>query len=291
MVEPTRRVTNDPAPAVREALAPLLVRPAATAIVTDFDGTLAPIVVDPYQARPLAGVAETLGSLARRFALVAVVSGRSVSFLERLLVVSDPDSGGTPVSGAGAPPIHLVGLYGLERLRGDGRITVEPQAERWRPVVDDAAARLSRDAPAGVLVEPKGLAVTVHWRHAPEAADWVVSVVDAEMQRSGLRSHPGRLSVELRPPLDVDKGSVVRGLTESCEAACYFGDDLGDLPAFAALTALSSEAGMRTVSIAVADKESDPLVSESADITLAGPTEALDALAWLAAAPSDDSER
>jgi trehalose 6-phosphate phosphatase len=289
MGEPTRRVTTDPAPAVRTALGPLLVRPAATAVVTDFDGTLSPIVVDPYEARPLAGAAETLALLARRFAVVAVVSGRSVSFLQRVLVVSDPESGGTPVT-SNAHRIHLVGLYGLERSGVSGRITVEPQAERWRPVVDDAVARLRRDAPAGVLVEPKGLAVTVHWRHAPEAVDWVASAVDAEVERSGLRSHSGRLSVELRPPLDVDKGSVVRGLTESCEAACYFGDDLGDLPAFAALAALSIEAGMRTVSIAVADEESDPLVSESADITLAGPTEALEALAWLAAAPGGDSE-
>ncbi len=290
MVEPNRRATPDPAPAVRKALGPLLVRPAATAVVTDFDGTLSPIVVEPHAARPLAGAAETLALLARRFAVVAVVSGRSVSFLEQLLVVPDPESGGAPASGRAAHQVHLVGLYGLERLGGSGRITVEPEAERWRPVVDAAAAKLRREAPAGVLVEPKGLAVTVHWRHAPEAVDWVVSAVDAEVERSGLRYHPGRLSLELRPPLDVDKGSVVRGLTESCEAACYFGDDLGDLPAFAALAALSTEVGMRTVSIAVADEESDPLVSDSADLTLAGPTEALDALAWLATAPSGDSE-
>jgi trehalose 6-phosphate phosphatase len=289
MVEPTRREATDPGPAVRTALAPLLVQPAATAVVTDFDGTLAPIVVDPYEARPLAGAAETLALLARRFAVVAVVSGRSVSFLEQFLIVTGPGSDGEPASSAAGHRIHLVGLYGLERLGEDGRITVEPQAEHWRPVVVEVAAKLRMDAPAGVLVEPKGLAVTVHWRHAPEAVDWVVSAVDSEVERSGLRAHPGRLSVELRPPLDVDKGSVVRGLTESCEAACYFGDDLGDLPAFAALAALSSDVGMRTVSIAVADQESDPLVSESADVTLAGPSEALGALAWLAAAPSSGS--
>ncbi|MGD0312524.1 MAG: trehalose-phosphatase [Acidimicrobiales bacterium] len=279
-------MTSDPVPAVRSALAPLLVRPAATAVVTDFDGTVSPIVENPSEARPLDGVAETLASLARRFAVVAVVSGRSVSFLEQRLVVTDPEAVGDPASTGPAHRVQLVGLHGLERLGADGRITVEPEAERWHHVVIDTAERLRHGAPAGVLVEPKGLAVTVHWRHAPDAVDWVESTVAREVERTGLGAHGGRFSVELRPPVDVDKGSVIRGLTGSCEAACYFGDDLGDMPAFEALAALSTEVGMRTVSVAVVDDESNPLVAESADVTVAGPTEALAALAWLAAAPT-----
>jgi trehalose 6-phosphate phosphatase len=132
-----------------------------------------------------------------------------------------------------------------------------------------------------VLVEPKGLAVTVHWRRAPEAEGWVAGAVAAEVERSGLRAHPGRLSVELRPPLDIDTGSVVRELAASCSAACYFGDDLGDLPAFAALAAMRRE-GTLTVSVAVLDPESDPAVAAAADLTVSGQRQALDALAWLA---------
>ncbi len=102
------------------------------------------------------------------------------------------------------------------------------------------------------------------------------------------------MSVELRPPLDVDKGTVVRSLAEGCSAACYFGDDLGDLPAFSVLADLRGE-GRDTVAVAVLDPESDPRVGAAADLTLAGQQEALDVLAWLAAsagpAPGDRERR
>jgi trehalose 6-phosphate phosphatase len=242
-------------------------------VLTDFDGTLSPIVKNPHEARPLEGTGTVLAALARRFAEVAVVSGRSVSFLAEHLRVdppTDPDH-----------RIRFVGLYGLERSQGDGPISREPESGAWQPAIDAAVAALRRHAPAGVLVEPKGLAVTVHWRRAPEAEGWVAGAVAAEVERSGLRAHPGRLSVELRPPLDIDKGSVVRELAASCSAACYFGDDLGDLPAFAALAAMRRE-GTLTVSVAVLDPESDPAVAAAADLTVSGQRQALDALAWLA---------
>lgn len=260
---------------LRAVLAPLLARPASTAVLTDFDGTLSPIVRDPSEARPLDGSAEVMAELARSFAVVAVISGRPVSYLEEHLalpVPTDPEH-----------RVRLVGLYGLERSWGDGRITVEPEAAAWGVVVADAVARLRQGAPRGVLVEPKGLAVTVHWRGAPRSEGWVNTAVGAEAERSGLRAHPGRMSVELRPPLEVDKGSVVRGLAASCSAACYFGDDLGDLPAFETLADMGRE-GMSTLSIAAVDDESDPSVAAAADVVVAGPRRALAVLAWLAAA-------
>jgi len=272
-----------PSPGVRAALAPLLSHPESTAILTDFDGTLSPIVKNPYEARPLDGAAEVMASLARRFAEVAVISGRSVAYLEEHLVPAEPSDRGHRV--------RLVGLYGLEQSWGDGRITVEPGAEAWHRVIDAAVVALQEGAPEGVLVEPKGLAVTVHWRRAPEAEGWVTEAVAAEVERAGLRAHPGRMSVELRPPLDVDKGSVVRALAGSCSAACYFGDDLGDLPAYAELAAMRDR-GVVTVSVAVLDDESDPRVAAAADVTMSGQRAALGALAWLAqAAAAEPGDR
>jgi trehalose 6-phosphate phosphatase len=273
---PSRR--RPPSPAVRRALAPLLVDPATTAIVSDFDGTLSSIVDRPAEARPLDGAVDVLALLARRFRLVAVVSGRPVSFLVEYL--TEPGAG----AGADAPPPHLVGLYGLEVATGDGRITPEPEAARWRPVIDEVAGRLRSGAPPGALVEAKGLAVTVHWRTAPEAESWASAAVATESETTGLLSHRGRMSLELRPPLAIDKGSVVRRLLQGCSAACYFGDDLGDLPAFAALADATAEDGTATVAVAVADDESPPEVLEAADLVLRGPGQALDALEWLALA-------
>ena len=275
---PQRPVVGEvgPAPDVRTALGPLVARPASTAILTDFDGTLSPIVADPYEARPLDGADAVMASLAGQFGEVAVISGRPVSFLEEHLAV--------PRAAHGGRRVRLVGLYGLEQSWGDGRIEVEPAAAPWRRVVDAAVARLQRGAPPGVLVEPKGLTVTVHWRRAPEAEGWVTAAVSDEVGRSGLLAHPGRMSVELRPPLAVDKGSVVRRLVAACSAACFIGDDVGDLPAFDALHAMAAEGGIDAVAVAVVDQESDPRVAAAADVVVEGQTRALELLAWLSRA-------
>src|SRR4051812_8239399 len=67
--------------AAARAVAALGAAPARTALLCDFDGTLAPIVDDPAAAGPLPGAVEVLARLSERLGLVAVVSGRPVSFL------------------------------------------------------------------------------------------------------------------------------------------------------------------------------------------------------------------
>jgi trehalose 6-phosphate phosphatase len=253
-------------------------------VVTDFDGTLAPIVEDPAAARPLPGAVEVLGRLAERFGVVAVVSGRPASFLAEHL---SPPPGG---AGPGASRVRMVGVYGLEWRGEDGEITLEPAADRWRPVVEAVVGRLRGAAPRGVTVEPKGLGVTVHWRRAPGEEAWVVASVAAESERTGLVAHPGRMSCELRPDLGIDKGSTIRRLVVGCSAACYLGDDLGDLPAFAALADLAASGAIATASVAVVDAETDPVVPEAADLEVPGPAAALALLRWLADAPSGTGE-
>ncbi|MGH9078857.1 MAG: trehalose-phosphatase [Acidimicrobiales bacterium] len=268
-------------PDVTRVLAPLAEHPATTAVITDFDGTLAPIVLDPAGARPLEGAVDAMARLAQRFGVVAVVSGRPAPFLLDRIA----SGGDATVRPAGPSSIRVVGLYGLEWAGDDGEIIVDPAVERWRPVVGAAADRLRAAAPSDVEVEPKGLAVTVHWRRAPGAADWVIAAVEAEAASTGLRSHPARMSVELRPPIAADKGSAVRALTAGCSAACYLGDDVGDLPAFAALAELASTDGLFTASIAAVDDESPPEVAEAADVVVPGPLGALAVLEWLAGPP------
>ena len=113
-------------PGTEALLSPLLVDPAATALITDFDGTLSPIVEDPAAARPLDGVADLLVRLSRRFGVVAVVSGRPAAFLaEHLSAVDD-----------GARQLRLVGLYGLEEIGPDGAVHLADGAGPWLAVVD-----------------------------------------------------------------------------------------------------------------------------------------------------------
>lgn len=267
---------------VPDRLAPLLVDPGRTALVTDFDGTLSPIVEVPADARPLDGVPDVLARLSRRFASVCVVSGRTVGFLwDRLgRVAADPDT-----------PVHLVGLYGMESAAPDGTPVLDESAAEWMPVVRDAARLLRADAPDGIEVELKGPAVTVHFRRAPGAAGWAAERTGAVAAATGLVAHGGRLSVELRPELGLDKGTVVRRMSRGCSAVAFFGDDLGDLPAFAELARLRAGGGIDTVGVAVLDAETAPEVAAAADLSVDGPAGALSVLQLLADAPATGPPR
>ena len=168
----------------------------------------------------------------------------------------------------------------METVAPDGTVVPDPRVVPWLPVVAGVADRLADGAPEGVLVERKGPAVTVHWRRAPGEADRMAAEVAEEAARTGLVVHPGRRSSELRPPLAIDKGTVVAELAVGCSAACFLGDDLGDLPAFAALGRLA-DAGASTVGVAVTDAETAPEVAASADLVVDGPEGAAAVLAWL----------
>ena len=252
-----------PAPLWRMAAAP-----AHSALFLDFDGTLAAIVEDPTGARPLPGVPALLADLARPFALVAVVSGRPTAFLAEVL---------------GAPSgVVLAGLYGLERALAG------PELAAWAAVIDAVVAEARAEAPAGVYVEPKGLTVTLHWRRAPEHRDWVLAFAERQHAQRGLDVHHGRTERELRPPLPVDKGTVVRALAAEhagqLRAVAVFGDDVGDLPAFDAVGELAAPDGrpLAAFRVAAVDAESPPEVAARADFTVQGATGAAELLRVLA---------
>jgi Trehalose-phosphatase len=65
-------VTPTPDKVLAEHAARVAAQAQTTALCLDFDGTLAPIVDDPNQARPLPGMVEVLGQLAARFACCRV---------------------------------------------------------------------------------------------------------------------------------------------------------------------------------------------------------------------------
>lgn len=234
--------------------------PSTTAIVTDFDGTLSPIVEDPDAALPLPGVVDALHDLAVRYGRVAVVSGRPVAFLRDRLELADRPSS----------PLFVSGLYGIEWLE-DGEARVHETAEAFAGAVAGAADRAEVAAPPGVYVERKGYSVTIHVRNAPDQLDWARSWSEATSHTTGLALHAGRMSFELRPPIEVDKGSVVDAVIQGASAACFLGDDLGDLPAFDALDRLRAAAGAATVRIGVRSAEAPAELLERADLVVDGP--------------------
>ncbi len=244
-------------PGVPQLFASFVADPAHAGLFTDFDGTLAPIVDDPTRSRPLPGAADVLDRLAGHLGVVAVVSGRPVSVLSSFL----PST------------VTLSGLYGLQRLVG-GRRDDHPDALRWVRVVDEVVARSVADGPVGMRVEHKDLSVTLHYREHPELAEAVQEWSTAESARSGLERHAARMSVELHPPIPADKGTALRDLASGLASVCFVGDDVGDLPAFAALDTLASR-GVATVKVAVRSVEQDPRLIAAADLTVDGPNAVL----------------
>ncbi len=256
-------------PEVTQALAPLLVDPARSALLFDFDGTLAPIVDDPDDARPAPGVVELLDELSGRFGVVGAVSGRPVDFLEAHLPAA----------------MVLSGLYGLEWSRGGERRAGSDDAEQWRPVVADAAARAEAAGIDGVRVEAKGLSVTLHYRNRPGSGPQVEALARELASDTGLADRAAKMSVELHPPVAADKGLAVRELAQGAGAVLYVGDDVGDLPAYEALAELRA-GGTPAVAVAVATAELPEQVRAVADLVVAGADGVVELLRSLAAGGS-----
>lgn len=252
-----RNPDQTPRDAREDAVGLLAARPGRAGLFLDFDGTLAPIVADPETSAMPPELRPVLADLASALRVVAVVSGRPASFLAER---------------ADVPGASLLGLYGLETWEGHLAVP-HPDAAEWAPRSREAVGRLraALDGAEGVWVEDKGLAVAVHWRNAPERADAereVLLVIEALSAETGLEPVPGKLVAELRPPVTWDKGDAVRAVAAeaSLDAVVYVGDDLGDLPAFAAARDLGG------IALAVGGgAETPPELLTAADGLLDGP--------------------
>jgi trehalose 6-phosphate phosphatase len=262
-----------------QVIAAVAASPAATLLATDFDGTLSLIVDDPDAAIPLPGAAQVLQSLASSLGELAIVSGRPVEFLvDRLSVqLSAADQSGLPDS------LTLVGLYGLQQIRHGVR-SDHPESVAWPERVAALASAARTNGPAGMRVELKGLSITLHYRGQPQLCDQVEQYARELAATSGLVARTARMSVELHPPIDVDKGTVLLTLAHQLAGPVLFlGDDVGDLPAFDALDTLA-ESGLQVFRILAQSEESDDELLRRADLILDGPSAMIDLLFQIEAA-------
>ena len=262
MTRPRSATPGDgPTPDGRAGLDALLADPRHALIASDFDGTLAPIVDRPGDARAHRGAVPALTALAGAVGTVAIITGR-------------PAEDAVALGGFGAVPgLIVIGHYGWQRWQ-DGRLT----AAETPPAVAAARAALpgvlrAAGAPDGTWIEDKAHAVAVHTRRTadPEAALRSLRDPLGELAvRLGLAAEPGRFVIELRPP-GVDKGTALTGLAgeRAARSVLYCGDDLGDLRAFAAVRALRAD-GIPGCAVASASPES-PQVAAAADLVVAGP--------------------
>lgn len=228
----------------------LAAEPARAAVILDIDGTLAPIVPRPEDARVPDETRAQLRRLQGRYALVACVTGRPRDDASRVV---------------GVTGLRIVGEHGLE---------LAPEADAWSDRIRSFA-----DA-TGLPAERKRLTVTYHFRGAADelAARAELQEVAARAEAAGLVPRFGRKVLEIRPPVAADKGTAVRALLAEAglRRAVYAGDDTTDLDAFEALSDL--ELGVR---VAVLSDEVPPGLRESADLVVAGPDGLLEALRLL----------
>jgi trehalose 6-phosphate phosphatase len=227
---------------VDDVLARLREEPGLAAVLLDVDGTLAPIVARPELAAVPEETRAEVRRLAGLYALVACVSGRTGEEAARLV---------------GVGGVVYVGVHGLE---------LAPEAEAWRETLRPFASE------RWPWLEDKGLTVAFHWREAEdeEEARGSLEAVAERARAAGLEARWGRKVLELRPPVEADKGTAVRALLSErgLQRALYAGDDTTDVDAFRGLDGLEV-----AVRIAVASAEGPPALRQAADVVVASPEE------------------
>jgi trehalose 6-phosphate phosphatase len=248
-----------------DVLAPLLADPRRAAVLLDIDGTLAPIVRHADDAHVPEPTRLPLIAIAKRYGLVACVSGRRATTARRIVSLGS---------------ITYIGNHGAEILRGGQTVAeIEPHVAEWaRRVRSFGEGELQGEDLHRLRVrgEDKDVIFGFHWRGAPdeEAAEEAVRGVAARAEAAGFVTHWGRKILEVRPAVELNKGLGVAHLLGEADVdvALYAGDDRTDLDAFAALREAVAQGTLReAICLGVASDETPPELEESADLLVDGP--------------------
>jgi trehalose 6-phosphate phosphatase len=250
--------------------------PSRTAILTDVDGTLAPIVERPELAAVPPAASRALRRLSERYALVGCVSGRRALEARRLV---------------GVDALAYAGNHGLELLRpGEAEPRFDPAIDGRQGAAADFVAALGADglAAAGLRVEDKGPIQALHWRGAAEEAEAErrAAEIAADAERAGLDPRWGRKVLELRPAGGGGKDAAVSALlaADGIAIAAYAGDDRTDLDAFRRLREMREAGRLETaLCVGILSAEGPPELASEADRTVEGPQGWIEALEELAA--------
>jgi trehalose 6-phosphate phosphatase len=242
-------------------------------LATDYDGTLAPIVDRPEDARPAPGAVEALRRLAPSVGRLVVVTGRPVESIRALAGLT----GHAELAG-----VTVLGHYGLERWDVGPDRVIRPEPH---PGLDVVRRELPALVAGRATVEDKRHSIAVHTRSADDPAGTFEALrgpLHQLARRAGLEAIDGRLVTELGPA-GLDKGRALRRfVAEAATSAVLFcGDDLGDLPAFEAVRGMRGD-GIPGLTVASASDE-QPQVAAAADLVVDGPTGVVGFLARLAA--------
>ncbi|MEA2234503.1 MAG: trehalose 6-phosphate phosphatase [Solirubrobacteraceae bacterium] len=249
--------------------------PARAAVLLDIDGTLAPIVRHADDAHVPEPTRVQLIAVAKRYRVVGCISGRQSATARQMVSLGS---------------IAYVGNHGAELLEPGGtQPEIDPEVEAHEQTVRDfAAAAYTTDVQRlRVRSEDKGSIMAFHWRGAPDedAAETAVREIAERAEAEGLWIHWGRKVLELRPPVELNKGRGARRLVEGHDlaAALYVGDDMTDLDAFAGLRELVEEGKLgAAVCVGVRSDETPDALEQGSDLLVDGPPGVVELLRALA---------
>jgi trehalose-phosphatase len=250
-------------------ITPLLEHPESGAVLTDIDGTLAPIAQQPELAAVPEGARAALAELSGRFSVVGCISGRRAIEARELV---------------GVDGIAYAGNHGLELLLpGDDEPRLDPSLRDREDAAAQFLSHIDGDGltSAGLRVEDKGPIQALHWRGAEDerTAESRARELAAEAGREGLEPRWGRKVLELRPAGGGGKEAAVGAILaeDGVNAAIYGGDDRTDVDAFRRLRELRERGRLQSaVCVGVSSPEAPAELAEQADLTVDGPA------GWLA---------
>jgi trehalose 6-phosphate phosphatase len=259
-----------------EHIEPLRADPAHSAILLDVDGVLAPIVRHADDAHVPEPTRVPLIAVAKRYGLVACVTGRRATTARRIVSLGS---------------ITYVGNHGAEVLRGGAtEVELDPEVARWSRRIDEWTRKAWNDRlhRLRVRAEDKDVIRAYHWRGAPDeaAAEAAVRDLAERAEADGLVVHWGRKVLEVRPPVALNKGRGVERLLEGTAmvSAMYVGDDSTDVDAFESLRRLAGEGRLENaLCVGVRSDETPAELEAIADVLIDGPAGVRTLLSALAA--------
>jgi len=246
-------------------------------VITDVDGTISPIVDQPDAAQVTPRSRELLTRLEQHLALVAVVSGRAAADVRERV---------------GIPSLVYVGNHGMERWVNDG-VEVPQAISSYRPQMEVVRDTLREKKLPGMMIEDKVVTLSVHYRNTeqPEnAANKFRPLVQAISDKHGLSVHEGRMIFEVRPPLEVNKGTAFKTLIEDyqLDAAFYIGDDVTDVDALKMARHLREAGTCAAMGVGVESADDTPeSVRQESDFLVDGVAGVEDFFDWLLKAVSE----
>jgi trehalose 6-phosphate phosphatase len=178
----------------------------------DYDGTLAPIVAQPDEARMRLRTRKLLADVARLYPC-AVVSGRAETDLLRRL--------------RGLGRIEAVGNHGLEPSRYS--TSLSHKVQRWVPLLQRLLA-----GHKGVVIENKVFSLAIHYRHARQRKVARAAIEAALAELGPIRIIGGKLVYNVLAQEAPHKGVALLSARDryACDAAIYIGDDDTDEDVF-----------------------------------------------------------